>query len=152
MAKPDFLRVHMTLRERLMDSLRDELDFTTQLAYMNRAFAPPAVKPAKLWLRETFQEAAEPEPFLFAQLHSGLGRYVLDIFYPNGAGTEPVDQLAKLIADSFGEIHSLNTQGVVVALDRVERLPGRKADEIWWMKPVVVYWRTYSPATTSTTG
>lgn len=141
--------VRQAIRDRLVSAVNETLD-VSKIAWENRAFDPPNPSPADTtakpyWIRETFQVASESLPD--SQLHHVVGRTVFDVFYPQGKGTEVVEDVCQEIAAAFESKASVSNQGVIVGIDKVVREPGLEADDVWWMASVSIYWRTFSVGT-----
>jgi len=142
MAHVDLRLVRQSIRQELLANITNPTKLT--VAYENVDFTPP--NPGDYYLRESLQPVLERK--VASGLIEGIGRVVYDVFYPEGKGTEVAEDLATEISNIFEAATSLQHQGIDIAIDRTERSPGLKVDDVWYIIPVVINWRTYAQATT----
>lgn len=106
------------------------------IAWQNRAFTPPT--DGAIWMRETLLVAFDSRVAV-GLVQSG-GEYRVDLFGPDNAGTEQLEDLSRKLTTSF-------VPGLVLYQDgrdslevlSTSRTP-RRRDGIWGHLPVSIVW------------
>lgn len=122
----------------------DEVD-RDRVAYENRTYDPPAPEARELWLREQLLVASERRTS--SNNVESLGQYRVDVFTPEGMGTQDAEQLSQDIAEQLRAGTSLTDGDTTCHVYRTERLSGRAdpgPNPLWYQLPVVVYWRAFT--------
>lgn len=110
------------------------------------------------WENQTFEPPSDEEPWLKENLVPGdervvstgfvnaQGLYFLNVYTPVGKGTEKADLLAQAIVTAFEGGQSFDGYHI----NRCERQApkveavSQSADSVWYVIPVVVYWRAFA--------
>jgi hypothetical protein len=138
MAAVDLRKVRQVLREKLLTV--PGIPATALHEAENRPIVPPGPE-TPLWIREKMVPIAEP---LVATGQTRTRGYMQwDVVAPAGRGTEEVEDLTTAILATFKR-QVLNSQGIQVYIYDTDRAQGRKESEIWWSKPVFVYWAVHA--------
>lgn len=140
LGKPDLRKIRQTIRECFLDGLSEAID-PARVAWENRAFTPPT---NDYWVQESVQIILENPAAM--ELWQILGKTNFAVFYPVGKGTEKIEELTQKISEAFEKYYSLNTQGIAVGIERIERSVNTQFDDHWWMGVVSIFWRAYAPA------
>ena len=130
----DLRIVRQVLREHLL----------TVPAVTSANFLPedrPRKRPIGIHVQETLQPEEKP---IANKLVEAAGRVQYDVMYMADRGTEQPEALAKSIVDIFPPGTQLDSQGITIYIDKVQRSPGRQFDTAWWFVPVSILWRTYA--------
>lgn len=139
----DLNGVQETLRANLFSVVG--VDPKTNVSFQNRPFTPPE---DGIWIREHMQPVEEV--LSSSGLETTVGNYGIDVFCRIGKGTRQVEEMVRLLKAAFAPGTSLRrgTDGVSVSIYRSPRLNARTTpgmNPVWWFRPMVVYWRAFSP-------
>lgn len=143
----DVSKLRLALRNPLLllPEGKDGRPPASMIATENRAFNPPKPNPPRIWLRETLM--LNDEPPVATNLIELSGIYRLMVLYPEGSGTEKLEQTAALIAKAYSPVRTINFQGITVTLDKAKRgtgsTTGNSLQDLWFYIPVSIYFRTY---------
>lgn len=116
-------------------------------AAQNRPFQPPGISPPRLWVREMLLPSVSRHSAV--DLIEILGLYQLDICYPVGHGTEPLDALALSVVAAYNPKRSITRDGVQVSVDQAAPRAGGELEfgggggSVWYATPVRITFRTY---------
>jgi len=142
MAVIDRKKIRWVLREKLKTVPGIPAD--KFISAENRDYKPSSV--TDLWIRETMLPAIEQKAATGMVQAYGIVQY--DVIGAWGKGTEAVEDLAVSIVNTFEPGTHIVSQGIQIAIDRSEPLPGGPWEEgVWWFVPVSIRWRTYASTT-----
>lgn len=139
MAAADARKIRQVCREKLLAVAGVTVDL---VALENRGgFHAPEPKAGKFWIREHLRVSSEVHA-AWDEVES-IWRMQYDVVVPRNFGTELGEEKAALIMDAFKPGTSINSQGILLSIDRHERLPYLQLDDVWVLFPVSVRLRTY---------
>jgi len=141
----DLKNVRLALRTQLLTVAG--LPGASLRQFENRDFQPPEPTRNAMWVRETCVPGDELH--VATNTLEAIGLYQIDLFVPVGSGTENIETVANVIRLAFSPPRSLSynsTDVVVYRASPLESTQERRADAVWYMLPVRMFWRTYSTA------
>lgn len=112
------------------------------IQWENTKLTPPDQEPTVIWAREQMLIASSRH--LATRQTVTLGQYRFDLFTQFGIGTTAINTLSLNIRNQFKPEISLQEGSTIVQIYRTESLNGRQVEQLWWMLPIVIYWRTFS--------
>jgi len=140
MPMPDYTDIVLAVRKkvRAVSDIPNDNSFW----FIDTKFDPPDQDSGLMWIQEALLIAGEQHTASKQVTTTGQVRY--NLYYDFGRDVKRINALAAGIRNALKPSQSVTHNGVVVSIYRTEQLGGRQDSIVWWMVPVLIYFRVHS--------